>query len=314
MKIAAFEWESVCGTDLNFKRLEALADLTYYGKPPQEEIAALIGDSDGILCSKIQMTAAIMDACPNLRYIGLTATGYNNIDTAAAKERGIVVTNIPDYSSDAVAQMTMAYLLQFATNLIRYDASTARGDWTRAKIFCYYPYPMTELAGKTLGLYGLGSIGKKVAKAADALGMKVIYHARSKKDVPYEFVSREELFRRSDFLSLHCPMTEETAGVICRETLALMKPTAFLINTARGGLIDENALARALNEETIAGFAGDVLTVEPQSPDCPLIGAKNCILTPHVAWAPKETRQRLIGILEENLRAFQKGSPVNVVN
>ena len=274
MKIAAFEWESVCGTDLNFKSLEALADLTYYGKPPQEEIAALIGDSDGILCSKIQMTADIMDACPNLRYIGLTATGYNNIDTVAAKERGIVVTNIPDYSSDAVAQMTMAYLLQFATNLILYDASTARGDWTRAKIFCYYPYPMTELAGKTLGLYGLGSIGKKVAKAAEALGMKVIYHARSQKDVPYEFVSREALFCRSDFLSLHCPLSEETAGLICEETLALMKPTAFLINTARGGLVDENALARALNKGALAGFAGDVLTVEPQSPDCPLIGAK----------------------------------------
>ncbi len=314
MDIAFFEWESVCGSDLSPRALEDFGPVRYLDPPKPEEVASLIGDSPVVLCSKVKMTSEIMDACPNLRYIGLTATGYNNVDISAARERGITVTNIPSYSSDAVAQLTVTFLLQFATNLMAYASSTARGDWTRSKLFCYYPYPMTELSGKTLGLLGMGSIGQRVAKLGEAFGMRVIYHARSKKDLPYELVSLDTLFSQSDFLSLHCPLSSETEGIIGEENLARMKSGAYLINTARGGLVDEAALARALNEGKIAGFAADVLTTEPQRKDCPLIGAKNCILTPHVAWAPKETRARLFGILVENLRAYLAGEARNVVN
>jgi glycerate dehydrogenase len=254
-----------------------------------------------------------MMACPKLRYIGVTATGYNNIDVAAARELGITVTNVPDYSSDAVAQMTFTFLLQFATGFSRYTASTAAGDWTRSPHFCYFPYPLTELKGKTLGLLGMGSIGKKVAAIGTAFGMEVIYCARTPKALPYEAVSPDKLLSRSDFLSLHCPLTEETREWINKESLAQMKSGAYLINTARGGLVNEEAVAEALKEGRLAGYGADVLTVEPQRADCPFIGVENCYLTPHVAWAPKETRERLLTVVAENLRAFLAGKPQNAV-
>lgn len=314
MKICACEWKSVCGEDLSFEEIEKLGEVSYYGKPTPEELPGVIGESEVLLCSKVAVTEQLLDACPNLKYIGVMATGYNNIDLAACRVRGVTVTNIPDYSSDAVAQMTMTFILSFATSLRDYTASTERGDWTRSELFCYYPYPLTELGGKTLGLVGMGSIGEKVARLAEAFGMKVIYHTRNKKDSPREYVSLDDLFARSDYVSLHLPLSAETEKMICASSLAKMKRTAFLINTARGGLVDEAALRKALDEGAIAGFAGDVLTVEPQQENCPLIGAKNCILTPHVAWAPKETRARLVGILTENLAAFLKGDAKNVVS
>lgn len=314
MNVTVFEWESVAGSDFPESLFTPYGKVRFYGKVPPEKVVECIGDSKAVFLSKVALTAEIFDACPALSYVGVMATGYNNIDVAAARARGITVTNVPDYSSDAVAQMTLSYLLQAATNLIAYTSSTANGDWTRAKIFCYYPYPMQELAGKTLGLLGLGNIGLKVAKAAEALGMRVIYHTRNQKDVPYEFVSRDRLFSESDFLSLHCPLTPETAKVINADTLGRMKKTAYLFNTARGGLVDEKALADALNHGLIAGFAADVLETEPQREDCPLIGAKNCLLTPHVAWAPLETRKRLVGILFDNFEAYLKGEKKNVVS
>ncbi|MBR7165432.1 MAG: D-2-hydroxyacid dehydrogenase [Clostridia bacterium] len=314
MKLVVFEWESVCGTDLDPSGLKAFGDVKFYGKPKPEEVAALVGDSEAVICSKVAFTREVMEACPHLSYIGVMATGYNNIDTTAAKERGIAVTNVPDYSSDAVCQMTLAFILQFATSLIRYDASTRKGDWTRSPLFCYYPYSLTELKGKTLGLFGLGSIGKKVAKVADALGMRVIYHARTKKDVPYTFCDRETLFRESDYLSLHAPSSAETQGLVNKEMLGLMKQGAYLINTARGDLVVEEDVAKALKSGKLGGFAADVLSVEPQRADCPLLGLENCIFTPHIAWAPTETRARLWDVLLKNLEAWCKGAPENVVN
>lgn len=314
MKICACEWKSVCGDDLSFQEIEKLGEVSYYGKPSPEELPEVIGDSEVLLCSKIAVTHELLDACPNLKYIGVMATGYNNIDLAACRARGVTVTNIPDYSSDAVAQMTLTFILAFATNFEKYTASTARGDWTRSELFCYYPYPLTELGGKTLGLVGMGGIGEKVARLGEAFGMKVIYHTRNKKDSPREYVSLDELFARSDYVSLHLPLSPETERMICRENLRKMKKSAFLINTSRGGLVDEEALREALDQGVIAGFAADVLAVEPQRADCPLIGAKNCILTPHIAWAPKETRMRLIGILRDNLAAFLQGFAKNVVS
>ncbi len=313
MKITVFEWETVCNKDISPEGLCRFGEVSFYGKPDPDKVVELVGDSEVVLCSKVNFTREILDALPHLRYIGIMATGYNNIDIAACREKGIVVTNVPDYSADAVTQMTLAYLLQFATNLISYHASTQNGDWTRSTLFSYCPYEMTELSGKTLGLMGLGSIGSRVAKVASALGMRVIYHTRTKKDAPYEYVDKDTLFSESDVLSFHCPMTPETQKAVNEESISKMKPGAFIINTARGGLVDEAALAKALNEERIAGFAADVLSVEPQSSACPLIGAKNCILTPHVAWAPKETRVRLWRVLEENLAAFVAGTPQNTV-
>ena len=314
MKICACEWKSVCGEDLSFAEFEAMGEVSYYGKPSPEELPEVIGDSEVLLCSKVQVTPALLDACPNLKYIGVMATGYNNIDLAACRARGVTVTNISDYSSDAVAQMTMTFILAFATNFEKYTASTARGDWTRSELFCYYPYPLTELGGKTLGLVGMGGIGEKVARLGEAFGMQVIYHTRNKKDSPREYVSLDELFARSDYVSLHLPLSPETERMICRENLRKMKKSAFLINTSRGGLVDEAALREALDQGVIAGFAADVLTVEPQRAACPLIGAKNCILTPHIAWSPTATRMRLIGILRDNLAAFLQGIAKNVVS
>jgi glycerate dehydrogenase len=276
-------------------------------------VAELIGDSDGVLLSKVRITDEILAKCPNLKYIGLTATGYNNVDTEACKRRGIVVTNIPAYSSDAVCQMTLSYILQFSTSLVAYDASTRRGDWKCSELFCYAPYPQTELRGKTLGLFGLGEIGSKVAKVADALGMRVKYHCRTPKDVPYEFVSLETLFSESDYLSLHAPLTPETERVVNAETLSRMKKSAFLINTARGGLVDEQALRAALDSGHLLGAGIDVLQTEPMTADCPLYGAPNCIITPHIAWAGLETRHRLMGVVADDLRHYLAGDAINRV-
>ncbi len=314
MKLCVFEIDSVCQKDLEKEELCAFGEVSFHSKPEPERVPEIIGDSEAVLLSKVLITDSVLEKCPNLKYIGLTATGYNNVDLTACKKRGITVTNIPAYSSDAVCQMTLSYLLQFSTSLISYDASTRRGDWKKSELFCYAPYPQFELCGKTLGLLGLGEIGGKVARVAEALGMRVIYHTRNKKEVKYEYVSMEALFAESDFLSLHCPLTEETREVVNAKTLAFMKPGAFLINTARGGLVDEEALAAALRKGALSGFAADVLTVEPQREDSPFTGLENCILTPHVAWAPFETRKRLYGILKENLAAFLRGKPQNVVN
>lgn len=313
MKICVFDRATVWGDDLDMKELLDFGNVRLFETVKPEKVAETIGGDEVVLCNKTPMTRQVIEACPNLKYIGVMATGVNNVDLAAAKEKGIRVTNIPGYSTDAVAQLAMANILQFATSLSAYNESTARGDWLKAPAFTYFPYPLMELTGKTLGIFGMGAIGQRVAKLGDAFGMRVIYHSRTKKDLPYAFVSKEDLFRESDFLTLHCPLTPETAELINEETLSLMKKTAYLINTARGGVISESAVAKALKEGRLAGYAADTLTKEPQSPDSPLIGAPNCRLTPHIAWAPKETRARLIGILLDNLRSFLRSESQNAV-
>ena len=313
MKICVFDRATVWGDDLDMKGLLDFGNVRLFESVKPEEVATLIGDDEIVLCNKTPMTRAVMDACPNLRYIGVMATGVNNVDLAAAAEKGIRVTNIPGYSTDAVAQFAMANVLQFATSLASYNESTRRGDWQKAPAFTYFPYPLMELTGKTLGIFGMGAIGQRVAKLGDAFGMRVIYHSRTRKDLPFAFVSKEDLFRQSDFLTLHCPLTPETAELVDEEAISLMKPTAYLINTARGGVISESAVARALKEGRLAGFAADTLTKEPQSPDCPLADAPNCRLTPHIAWAPRETRARLIEILLGNLESFLRGDSQNAV-
>ena len=262
-----------------------------------------------------QITDGVMAACKNLRFIGLFATGYNNIDTAAAKRRGICVCNVPGYSTDSVTQHTFALILHFASRADDYARSVANGDWENADTFSYLAFPTSELRGKTLGIFGFGTIGRSVASVALAFGMRVIAYVRHPSDFPgVTFVSRDELFRESDYLTLHCPLTDETRHLICRETLAQMKPTAVIVNTARGGVIEEEALCEALNEGRIAGAGIDVLDAEPMRKNHPYRRAKNCYITPHVAWACAEARERLVRLVAENLKGFRDGNVINRVN
>ena len=314
MKIVILDKCTVTKGDVDLSLLEGCGDVVYYDILTKPQIIEALQGADAVVCNKAVIDREIMDnTC--LRFIGLFATGYNNIDVACAKEKGIVVCNVPGYSTDSVAQITFSLLLELASSTHKYTASVVNGDWKSAKQFSYFSYPITEIAGKTLGIYGLGTIGIAVAKIGVACGMKVIAYTRTSKDVEgVELVDKDELFERSDYLSFHCPLNEGTARVLNKNTISLMKPTAYVINTSRGGVIDEPDLAEALKSGRIAGAALDVLTVEPMAKDCPLAGIDNCIITPHVAWASIEARTRLISRVADNLTAFEAGEPINVVN
>jgi glycerate dehydrogenase len=258
-----------------------------------------------------------MEQLPQLRYIGVLATGYNIVDVDAARERGIIVTNVPGYATASVAQLTLTHLLNLTMGLSQHAQSVRNGGWAAAKDFCYWETPLAEIAGLTMGIVGYGQIGKSVARLAVALGMNVVIAERSAMAVPPEKgvrqVSLDDLFRLSDVVSLHCPLTPDTRGLVNEYRLSLMKPTAFLINSSRGPLVDESALAHALNEGRIAGAGLDVLSVEPPPPDHPLVLARNCHITPHIAWATKQARSRLLAGVIDNLRAFLAGVPKNCV-
>lgn len=302
--------------DLSWEPFKKFAELTIYDRTPPELTVERIADSDAIFLNKVAITEEILKDCPKLKYIGVLATGYNVVDLEAAKKRGIIVTNIPSYSTDSVAQHVFSLILNFTNQVEQHSISVQNGDWINSKDFCYWLSPLTELKGKTLGIFGFGSIGQKVAKIAHAFDMNVLINVHSKKSFTgnEKSVSVEELFAQSDFLTLHAPMTAETKEIVNEKTLSLMKKTAFIINTARGGLVNESDLKKALDEQKIAGYASDVLLKEPMTKDCSLFKAKNCVLTPHIAWAPREARQRLFNIALENLEAFISGKPINVVN
>ena len=315
MKITVLDTCTVTNGDVSLDEIKTLGDVRFFDMVAPCDISGAIGDADAVICNKARITDEIMASCKNLKYIGLFATGYNNIDVLSATRRGIAVCNVPGYSTDSVAQQVFAMILHFATSADMYSASVLRGDWVKSKSFSYFAYPVTELAGKTLGIFGFGTIGKKVAEIGMAFGMKVI--ATSHKKTFYtnvEFVGADELFARSDYLTLHCPLTDETRHVVNSRTLSLMKPTAVLINTARGGCVDEAALASALNGGMIAGAGIDVLDVEPMTDGHPYLTAKNIFITPHVAWGSYEARVRLIRLVCDNVRAFAEGKPINKVN
>ena len=315
MKITVLDRCTITSGDVSFSPLDALGEVVYYDLLPAEEVAQAIGDSDAVIVNKARITDEVMEKCKNLRFIGLFATGYNNIDTEAAARRGIAVCNVPGYSTHSVAQHTFALMLHFASRADDYAASVARGDWANAKAFSYLAFPTSELYGKTLGIFGFGTIGKDVAEIAKAFGMKVIASVRRPQVYDgVEFVDTDRLFSEADYLTLHCPLTEETRRFINRETLAKMKPTAVIINTARGGVIEEDALTEALNSKRIRGAGIDVLDTEPMRPNHPYLTAKNCYITPHVAWASIEARTRLIDLVAENVKAFKNGTPINQVN
>ena len=314
MKTVILDTCTVTKGDLDLSALEAFGQTEFYDILSHEQIIEVLNGADAVICNKSVIDRDVIEST-DLKFIGVFATGYNNIDIECAREKGIVVCNVPGYSTDSVVQTTFSLLLDLASNTSKYTRSVADGDWQRAKQFSYFSFPISEISGKVLGIYGLGTIGMAVAKVALAFGMRVIAYTRTLKEVDgIEIVSEERLFSESDYISFHCPLTEKTAKIVNERTLSLMKSTAFIINTARGGVIDEYALADALNGDRIAGAALDVLTYEPMAVDCPLMGAKNCIITPHIAWAAIESRTRLIEKVAANISAFVEGAPINVVN
>ena len=315
MKITVLDGYGVNPGDVSWEQIERLGELTVYDRTSSDLVIERIGDSDAIFLNKIQINEEILSHCPNLKYIGVLATGYNVVDVKVCAKRKITVTNIPAYSTNAVAQHVFAFILNF-TNLVEiHSQSVHSGGWIKNPDFCYWLKPLSELAGKTIGIFGFGNIGKKVAEIAHAFGMNVIVKTHGNKPAENEkTVSKEELFSLSDYLTLHAPLTNETANLVNKEMLSLMKKSAILINTARGGLVDEAALREALDNEKISGYATDVLVNEPMSSDCPLYNAPSCVITPHMAWAPKETRQRLLKIAAENLIAFINGQKLNTVS
>lgn len=316
IRLVILDSETVTRGDVSLDGITALADSSVFGYTPNEKVAEAIGDADAVICNKCLITQEVFDKCPNLKYVGLFATGYNNVDLAAASRRGAVVCNVPAYSTNAVAQHTFALILDYYNKVAEYKKAVADGDWVNYKLFSYFYIPTTEIAGLTLGIIGYGDIGRKTAEIARAFGMNVVTYTRSPQKVTdgTRVCTLEELLSISDAVSLHCPLTPENGKMINAETLALMKPNALLVNTARGGLIDEQALADALNGGRLGGARLDTLTYEPMREDCPLRGAKNCAITPHIAWAPIETRVRLLEKVAENLQAWINGEPINVVN
>ncbi len=317
MKIVLLDAHTANPGDLSWAPLEAIAPCEIHPRTPVAETIARCADAEVVITNKAPLTREIIEALPRLRYIGVTATGFNIVDTAAARERGIVVTNVPGYSTPAVAQLVFALLLELTNNVGHHARTVRDGRWTACPDFCYWDHPLIELSGRTLGIVGYGDIGSAVARIALAFGMKVLAGKREWKNPPPDGVTpagMDEIFSQSDAITLHCPLTDATRNLVCDRTLALMKPDAYLINTGRGPLVDEAALARALNDGRIAGAGLDVLSVEPPKDGSPLFSARNCLITPHIGWASREARVRLIHRVASNLQAFLNDSPVNVVN
>lgn len=300
----------------NWDTLAALGPIQLYPRTSPDQVIERAQNAQILLTNKATVSADHINALPNLEYIGVLATGYNVVDLDAASARNIPVTNIPGYGTASVAQHVFALLLELAARVGASDAAVKNGDWVRCPDFCFTVAPFFELAGKTLGIVGYGTIGKAVARIASAFGMRILATARSPKssEIPVEWVEMDELFRRSDVITLHCPLTDQTRNLINQENLAKMKPSAFLINTGRGPLIDEEALALGLKNGVIAGFGADVLSSEPPARNNPLLTAPNTIITPHIAWASVEARTRLMEIAAKNILDFLTGTPANVVN
>ncbi|MEZ6191161.1 MAG: D-2-hydroxyacid dehydrogenase [Phycisphaerales bacterium] len=302
----------------SWEAVEALGDLTVYDRTPPEAVVTRAAGAGVVLTNKTVLDARTIAALPELKYIGVLATGVNVVDLDAAKKAGVIVTNVPGYSGAAVAQHVFALLLAMTNRVAEHDLmarANKPGGWASCKDFSFTLSPLIELAGKTLGIVGAGDIGQRVAKIGHALGMDILISSRTKKDigVPAQWIAMDDLFTRSDVVTLHCPLTEQTKHLVNSQRLSKMKHTAWLINTARGPLIDEQALADALKQNRIAGAAVDVLSTEPPAADNPLLTAPNCIITPHNAWAAREARHRLMQIAAGNVKAFLEGGPVNVV-
>lgn len=318
MKIVVLDGYTENPGDLSWGGLEALGELTVYDRTPADQIIERIGDADAVYTNKTPITKETIAACGNMKFIGVLATGYNVVDTAAAKDAGILVSNIPTYGTDAVAQFAIALLLELCHHIGEHSDCVKAGDWTNNADWCFWNHPLIELAGKTMGVIGFGRIGQKTAQIAQALGMKVLafdeYPNKALESDACKYASLDELLASSDVITLHCPLFPSTEGIINKESIAKMKDGVLIINDSRGPLIVEEDLREALDSGKVGGAACDVVSTEPIRMDNPLLEAKNMIITPHIAWAPKESRQRLMDIAVNNLKSFIAGEPVNVVN
>lgn len=317
MKIVVLDGYTLNPGDLNWDKLTQYGDLRVYDRSSPDQVIPRSIDADIIFTNKVLITAEILEKLPALKYIGILATGYNVVDIAASKKAGVVVTNIPAYSTASVAQLVFAHILHFVNNIAVHADSVRNEDWVKNTDFCYWKTPQTELHGKTLGIIGFGRIGQAVARIGYAFGMRIIFYNPSKKENIQGYAKQVDintLFNQSDFISINCPLTYENKGFINAETISMMKSTAFLINTGRGPLINEHDLAEALNSGKIAGAGLDVLGTEPPGDGNPLLKARNCAITPHIAWTTREARARLMDIAVSNLNEYLKGDPANKVN
>ncbi|UYQ93715.1 D-2-hydroxyacid dehydrogenase [Chitinophaga horti] len=316
MQIVILDGKTLNPGDLSWAPLEELGEVKVYERTAEHEVAGRCKDADIILTNKAIVNEATINSLDKLKYIGVTATGFNIVDVQAAKRRNIIVTNVPAYGTASVAQLTFSLILEHCFNVGRHAISVREGEWAGSKDFSYWKAPLTELSGKTLGIIGLGQIGQAVARLGLAFGMQVIAshkHPERDKMVGVRFVDLETCFSEADFVSLHCPLNNDNKGFVNKELLARMKPSAFLVNTSRGPLINEADLADALNNNQIAGAGLDVLAQEPPAADNPLLKAKKCIITPHIAWATTEARRRLMSVVIDNVKAFVDGRPQHVV-
>lgn len=318
MNIVVLDGYALNPGDLSWHSLEQLGTLSVYDRTPADKVVERAIHADIILTNKTPLTQEQIHQLPNLKHIAVIATGYNIVDIEAAKQKGITVSNIPGYSTPSVVQFTFALLLELCLHIQRHSDAAKEGKWARSLDFSFRDYPLVELSGKTMGIIGFGSIGQSAADVATAFGMNIIGNSRRQTDQSnrknFKWASIADLLKESDVVSIHCPLTPETKGLINAESLKTMKKSAFLINTARGPIIVDQDLADALNQGIIAGAGIDVLSVEPPEANNPLFRAKNCLVTPHIAWASFEARSRLMGILENNIRSFINGEPVNIVN
>ena len=320
MKIVVLDGYTLNTGDLNWKGIEKFGELIVHDRIDFSPgiVIETIGDAEIIFTNKTPLPKSVLSKTPSVKYIGVLATGYNVVDTQAAKEQGITVTNIPTYGTAAVAQFTLALILELCHHIGEHSRAVFNGDWTKSVDFCFWNYPLVELAGKTMGIIGFGRIGQATANIAQAFGLNVLAYDSVQnaylESETCKYATLDELLSQSDIVSLHCPLFESTKGIINKDNIAKMKDGVMIINTSRGPLVVEEDLREALESGKVAGAAVDVVSSEPISAENPLLKAKNCIITPHIAWAPKESRTRLMNTTIENLEAFIKGSPVNVVN
>lgn len=317
MKIVVLDGYTLNPGDLSWDRLKEFGEVKIYERTKDEEIFDRIKNADVVLTNKVPIRRRHIELCPSIKYIGVLATGYNVVDVEAARENNIPVSNVPIYGTNSVAQMAFALILEIANHVGEHSKSVQNGQWSKSKDWCYWNYPLIELAGKTIGIIGLGRIGENVAKIAEGFDMKVIAYNHNIKKSHHKYgkyVDLEELFEESDIISLHCPLVPETEGIINKNTISKMKNGVIIINNSRGQLIVEKDLADALNSGKVYAAGLDVASSEPIDENNPLIKAKNCIITPHISWAPKESRKRLMDLSIENLESFIEGNPINIVN
>ena len=315
MKIVVLDGHTLNPGDLSWDKLNQLGEVTIYDRTEPSNVLERASCADIVLVNKTILNREIIEKLHNLKYIGILATGYNVVDLDAAEEKNIIVTNVPNYSSNSVAQLVFAFILEFCNHVGEHGNSTKNGEWFNSKDFCYWKYPIMELNGKNIGIIGYGNIGKKVALLAEAYGMNIMIYSKSKVENPnLNQVTLQELLTKSDFITIHCPLNQETRGLINVDSLGMMKSSAYLINTSRGPIINEKDLAFALDAHSIAGAGLDVISIEPPKENNALFLAKNCIITPHIGWASKESRGRLLDIAMENIKGFIDGKFQNVIH